>query len=544
MKIKYFALSLLACVGMMSCSNNDDLAGDDGQKGDGVKSTSYLAVNIMNTGIVGTRANGYEAGSDAENAIKDIRFYLFDNMGAAYEVESGKSYVAPAYSKDDDAATSDNVEEIGEAVLLINGTQPVAPASIVAVANGNNLADKYSLSELRDVLASDYKNSEGNFTMSNSVYADGSNEICAVSVDGHVASSSEAALANPVDIYIERMAAKVKVSFTGENWSEIDGKQAYLLSGTAGDDDAVYAQVQGWTLVNVPDKSFLVKDIDASWNDTSLGFSSSSPWTSADYHRSFWAQMPSSGVTFSTSFTPSATTTADKYTLENTSSSSKTKLLVYVKLVNKDGDAISRYVYLGDATSYSSESDVLTVMLSVFNSAQGETYYIKTGTTAEATSYASLAPANLKFVSGASLNDAENSYRAYAQLNTPFASAAEGEGEKLYKKNSTGEFEEVTLSEINTALKSYTAQIWKDGACYYTATIKHLGSESSTAEYGIVRNHVYDMTVTEIGGYGTPIYDPTEEIVKPVTPSDDHSYLAARVNILSWKVVSNNVTLQ
>lgn len=85
MKVKYFALSLLACVGMMSCSNNDDLAGDDGQKGDG-DARSYVAVNILNTNSDGTRVAGadYEDGKGNENKITSARFYFFKSDGSAY----------------------------------------------------------------------------------------------------------------------------------------------------------------------------------------------------------------------------------------------------------------------------------------------------------------------------------------------------------------------------------------------------------------------------------------------------------------------------
>lgn len=543
MKAKYLALSLLACVGMASCSDSDNLVGGDGQGS--ATSTSYLAVNILNTGSTGSRAASYENGSEAENKIGDIRFYLFKANGDPYTLTGGKSYVSPTYSTGSNPTTGGNVEEIGDAVLVIDGAQTAPPASMVAVANGTSLADSYSLSGLKEVLASDYKDGSGNFTMSNSVYVDGGKEIDAISVEGHVTNSAESAKANPVDIYIERLAAKVKVSFkdaTGANWKTIGGKPAYLLSGTDGGNDAVYAQVQGWTLVSTPGKTSLLKDIDPTWTNEALGYSSTSPWTSPDYHRSFWAEMPS-GVNFNSEFTPSAiTSTTDQYTLENTSDNKKTQLLVITKLVDKDGNAVSRYVYLGDATSFTSESDILTEILSVFNTAQQTTYYIKTGSTEAAESYTSLAPTNLKFVSGASLGKAD-SYKAYAQLNTPFSGAATSEEEKLYTKNEEGNFEPVSdLTTINTALANYYAQIWKDGYSYYFTTVKHEGSTGKKAEFGIVRNHVYDITATEIKGYGTPIYKPSEEIVTPVTPGDDYSYLAARVNILSWKVVSSDVT--
>lgn len=545
--MKYFALGLLACVGMSSCSSSDDFTGDGGQNGGATASTSYLAVNILNTGSTGSRA--FSDGEADENDISELRFYLFDEGGAAHTLANGKSYVTPTYTVGSNP-TGGNVEEIGTAILSLEGI----PQSIVAVANGTDLADTYTLTGLQAATTSAYKNASGDFTMSNSVYADkadgSGSKICAVSVSGHVASSQEAAKATPVDIYIERLAAKVKVTFpSSDGWTTIGDKPAYLLSGTAGDAGAVYAQIQGWDLVYVPNKENVLKDIEATWKNDDLGYNGTTPWTSADYHRSYWAKMPASMTTndFAKAFTPTGiTNTAPVYTLENTSENNKTQLLVAVKLVDKDGKPSPRYVYLTE--EYDSETAVLTQMLSVFTNAQHQTYYVKTSSEDTENNYTSLAPSDLKFVSGASLDDAAHSYRAYAQLKTPFAAAMEGEKENLYTKSEDGKYEKVAdLATINNALKKdYYAQIWKDGWCYYTSTIQHDGSDGKTAAYGVVRNHVYDITVKKISGWGTPVYTPeqgTEQIPYPVIPEDDNSYVSTNINILSWKVVSKDVTL-
>ena len=69
-----------------------------------------------------------------------------------------------------------------------------------------------------------------------------------------------------------------------------------------------------------------------------------------------------------------------------------------------------------------------------------------------------------------------------------------------------------------------------------------MGKPKSIAEYGIVRNHSYQVELGSIKGFGTPVYDPDKKIV-PVVPSDDLTYLAARINVLSWRVVPSKVNL-
>ena len=45
-----------------------------------------------------------------------------------------------------------------------------------------------------------------------------------------------------------------------------------------------------------------------------------------------------------------------------------------------------------------------------------------------------------------------------------------------------------------------------------------------------------------IKGFGTPVYNPDQEI-DPMIPSDENTYLAASIKVLSWRVVSSNVDL-
>ena len=87
------------------------------------------------------------------------------------------------------------------------------------------------------------------------------------------------------------------------------------------------------------------------------------------------------------------------------------------------------------------------------------------------------------------------------------------------------------------------AKIWKDGMTYYYADIKHLGSAGSVGEYGIIRNHSYKIAINGVKGWGTPVYDPTAQVV-PVKPTDKETYISAEINVLSWRVVSYDVTLE
>lgn len=203
-------------------------------------------------------------------------------------------------------------------------------------------------------------------------------------------------------------------------------------------------------------------------------------------------------------------------------------------MVDKDGTAVPRYLYLGG--EYASAEAILNAIAPNFSD-----YYIKTGDS----QYTPISASELQFVKGSAVSG--DSYRAYPQLKTSFDSAIDGEKTNLYTESS-GTYTVVSNSTVNTLLKAYSAQIWTEGRCYYYTTIPHLAT-SGVGQYGVVRNHVYQITINGISGFGTPVYDPTptepddDEDIDPETPTDDASYLAAKVNILAWRIVSKEVTL-
>ncbi|WP_297273401.1 Mfa1 family fimbria major subunit [uncultured Bacteroides sp.] len=536
MKLKYWAMSLLACGGLLACTN-EDVTGENNGQGEGTE-VSYLAVNIMNAGGPMTRADDYVDGSDAENQVTKVRFYFFDNNGNACTVSGASNNfkdVTPTMNSEN--PVNDNIEEISNVVLVLDNVKGTIPYSMVAIVNPpSSLDGNKSLSDLQT--AADYSSftTAGNFVMSNSVYADGGKKICETIIGPYLQKTQDAAKAAPVNVYVERVLAKVTVTLTGMD----KGSDSYLLtpSGT----DAIYAKVVGWQVADYRNQSYLLKSIDPSWNNTTLGIN---PWSSADYHRSFWATSTGT-VTNSYSWTEITTPvgTGVVYTQENTPTTTVTdtknneltKVIVAVQLVDKDGTAVPRYLYLGG--EYASAEAILNAIAPNFSD-----YYIKTG----ASQYTPISASELQFVKGSAVSG--DSYRAYPQLKTSFDSAIDGEKTNLYKKLPAGTYDKVSDNDdVNELLKAYSAQIWTEGRCYYYTTIPHLAT-SGVGQYGVVRNHVYQITIKDISGFGTPVYDPTpddssdDEDIDPETPTDDASYLAAKVNILAWRVVSKDVTL-
>lgn len=113
-------------------------------------------------------------------------------------------------------------------------------------------------------------------------------------------------------------------------------------------------------------------------------------------------------------------------------------------------------------------------------------------------------------------------YQVKAQLN---------EGVTVYKDGVEA------TTEANTKIGATLAEIRRDGMAYYHTGVEHLGTTK-----GIVRNHFYQIDVNTIKGFGTPVYDPDSKF-EPVDPQEVKTYIAAKINVLSWRVVSQSVNL-
>lgn len=550
MKLSGFLVGTLACTLFAACSNEENSAINSGQE---EGQLSYVAVNIVNANPTGSRVEGgkYEDGKGPENTITKARFYLFNASGNPYTVTTNEAPGAVAATNyvdittlEDQGKDEPNVESIKKGVLVFKGTTTELPTSIVAVLNPPaTLTGSKSLSDLQTAIA-DYS-STTSFVMSNSVYASEGTEVVATDIVGKVAQSQPDAEANPVDIYVERVLAKVRVTF-----SNADKENQYKVSEDG--EPAVYAKILGWAVTRTADKSNLLKDIDPTWDNTTLGFT----WNDEPFHRSYWATTPATVTLDKKSeteiindqkpTTPEGATniSVQRYCQENTKADEHTEVVVVAQLVNEEGNPNPIYKYFGE--EHDSEKDILTLIANKYNNV----YYTRTGGTSLSgggTEYkyeSFITPDNIHFEATTPETGGED-YEAIAQLDDDALN-----GVTIYIENPeyNGENEkyiELTNAEatINEELAKNPAQIAKEGYVYYYTPIKHLGTTGSTGEYGVVRNHIYDVTITDIKGYGTPIFDPDKDI-DTTHPSNEEVYIAASINVLSWRVVSSDVTLE
>lgn len=149
------------------------------------------------------------------------------------------------------------------------------------------------------------------------------------------------------------------------------------------------------------------------------------------------------------------------------------------------------------------------------------------------TTYTKIEPTDIEFSTTTDGSLKLQDYQVVAKLKSSIT--------ELYRM-SGGSYVAADMAVVKKEVQAVPVEIHNGGRTYYYTPIKHLGKKGSIAEYGIVRNHSYQVELNSIKGFGTPVYDPDKNII-PIVPSDDLTYLAARINVLSWRVVPSKVNL-
>lgn len=541
---------MLVGMAFVGCSSEKELngGGTDPVKG----GTGYVAVNIVQPKTVGTRATrDFENGDAAENNASEGLFFIFDASGKVHNVNGKLSQRIKLAGSG--TTESPAVERIYNAILLIDGVKdnPTGAEQIVCILNAPAGLET-GVTNLSDLQAKveDYctgKITDGKFVMSNSVYYDGDNHlIVATPVKAeNVRKSASEALNNPVDIYVERVVAKVRAKQkTGGITNNV------VKINVDGVEHFYTINIDGIALSNRSDKAYLLKSLTGYSNDKWT-------WNDKTNFRSFWEVMPGKkDGTDQVTVQKVSWNDIDgdgHYNAEATPGNYCFTQYILPNTFDKTGDVINTSIMVAahltetvDGTTknadlvwirggYTTDNGALKVIASAVQTKFA--YYKKTGES----SYKELESSDFEWEGETGVG-----YSCYAKLKTAF-----GTDNKIYKF--TGETPaEVTdgVSEVNTYLStkanSLYARKYTDGKSYYFVEIEHVaatgsGETAKPAINGIVRNHIYDLTLNSIAGPGIPVFNPDDKYI-PQEPEDENLYfLGARVNVLDWRIVSQGV---
>lgn len=545
--MKRFLIVALAALGFVACNDNHlDDVNNGGFTGE--VETSYIAINL--NAADNTRAEGdpYQEGLDAERAVKSAYFFFFDPEGNAFPVTGSPAtgpggtvnWISANLTDNNTAETSTNVSDIKKAVLVLSTYKGTYPAQIVAVLNWAPVNEAYDLDDL--YAATNIQGADSGFVMSNAVYSDGTNAVVGTPITAaDIHKSEDKALEKPVTIHVERIAAKVTVTANGVADNRFKVKKSATINGEVTD---VYVQVTGWELHNDFTQSKLLKDIDPTWDANVLGFT----WNDSPYYRCYWAESLAIGdigtndfpITFGLELGSAANVTAgtyvDKtytYVGENTNyvvnnTDNCTKVIIKAKLQQKDseGNYVDLPMTRWYTTYYADLDDLLTA---VANTIKYQYYWYADN------KYNYITPDDLTVVKDGNW--------------VKFALSTVGEGKNWYV-NAAGGYEAKDKDKINESLaKIEKAVYYEKGETLYSVDIKHLGNGTANAhklgDYGVVRNHIYNVILNSFGGFGSPVYVPEDGILEyPEDPTSTGEYVSAEVRILSWRLVSQEVDVQ
>ena len=527
-----------------------------------------------------TRASGgnpeFEDGTDAEHNVKDASFFFYD---------AGEAYAAEASvwnGGDADGTANDHIEFNGNTVIVLHGQEKNNfPKYMVTVLN---VPDGYKPGSTLDAMLATLSggiyqgNGSNNFIMSTTSYARNNTPyfVTELTADNfHKEPMTDAD--TPVDVYVERLAAKVTLDVN----DQIDNKTTnglYKLNVTvAGDDndDAedgttgadIYVKLLGWGLNATAKNSYMMKNINESWSSTELGFE----WNKASYFRSYWGMSynyndaatdyptNAAGVATDTdcklNYISAAAAATDlgksAYCAENTfpaeiasTAAARTSILLKAQICDDSGNPLDMVRYNG-MLFY--KDHYLSYVLNALSSSGKLNAWHQTEA-AEGTVPAKYAQINESHVE--MINQGDGKVKVQLKKNTP---------EQLYTRSGSGtdddpytfkKFGEDEITDVNTKLgdfnESNPATGYTDGLMYYNIPIEHLraieGDDLKEANYGVVRNHYYKVTINKLENVGKGIFDPNEVIV----PGDDDKtlyYVGASIHILSWKIVNQGVEL-
>lgn len=560
MKKLFFAAMALATI--VSCSKNVDdassVATADGQ-------AAFISVSLKAAGEM-TRANEnpefFQYGSAEENAIANATFYFFDAAGNPYNVDTDNAVevnTKTLTTTTNSGTPVNNIEAYSNVILVIKQSQDTPPAKMVALINVAKPADYagMTLAQLQ-AEASNYSTDNG-FVMSNSVYEENGAEVVATEIlpenifttpdpegevgDAYVAPENSGV--KPVEIFVERVAAKVKVNVNATNAVTVGNEKLYPVTG----DNApanTYVKVLGWDVTNAATTSYLIKD----YATTTLF----SPVNNAAFHRSYWANtIASANPTHGFKFTDiTKTVGSEAYYNENTltptnaegwynantisGATKASQLIVAAQLVDAAGKAkefarwYGKDYENGDALKANMINNAAKQIFTKTTTTTGEgdeavTETVLTGITISDVTFYQCDPGD--YVSTGDTYKGDRRYEVRVKAK---------DGVTYYKADGKTTY---TADEVTAILaKIEPAMIWASGHTYYYTLINHYGDAD-----GMVRNHIYDITISGFKGIGTPVYDPNQVIIPEVPITQEAYHLTAQINVLSWALVSQNVEL-
>lgn len=569
MKKSLLFSAVLAGLMLGSCSSSDDLAGGNtpaNQDGSG-----YVAFTINMPSQSGSSSRAFDSSNDQfkdglakEYAVKDATLLLFDGAddNSATFVAAYKLSTEPwkdLEPKDDNITTQSRkivqkvTKSINKAKALVilnkNGIFDVDDTDNSLTFNGTKFTGTFQ-DFLEKADATDGKDfTKEGFYMANAPLASSNGGNTAPATGTKVTTLTDltdkiydselaAKTSDPAEVYVERGVAKVTL------------QQGTVDKADNGTPTKVSFEVTGWAIDNYNPTTYLVRSTDGF--DSWMGYANEKVTANryrfvghtkvaTGLYRTYFAKDVNYDTDASTVLkraTVFKNTYGDEnpqYCFENTFNVEKQRenqtTLATIKAKLNGGTSF--YILGGDQTTLYTEDDLKTLVAGKFITV--EEAWLK---------------ANGKVGEEITTSDITVS------LDTTDPTHVEVTGITVADSKLTDPTKVTYPALDNVKAAIGTIAYYQNGESYYTVRIKHFGDQltpwekgqlsvaegniypggTKTAEnnwlgrYGVLRNNWYDITVEGVKGLGSPINP------KLTTTTDDEleSYIAVRINVLSW----------
>lgn len=578
MKKSLLFSAVLAGLMLGSCSSSDDLNGGGNNTGSNQSGDGYVAFTINMPSQPGSSSRAFDSSNDQFNdgmakeyAVKDATLLLFDGADdnsarfvAAYKLSTEPwKNLAPS---DDNITTQSRkiVQKVtasitnAKALVILNnnGILTVNDTDNSLTVNGTNFTGTFA-DFVAKADATDGKDfTKDGFYMANAPLANniggatvpipGTKVTTLTDLTGKIYDSELAAkTGDPAEVYVERGVAKVTV-----NKGTVD-------KADNGTPTKVPFEVTGWAIDNYNPTTYLVRSTDGfdSWMDYANEKVTANPYrfvghteVAAGWYRTYFAKdvnyNTNAVLKRATDFKDAYGDKNPQYCFENTfdvahQNEDQTTLATIKAKLN---GGTSFYILGGDQTTLYTEDDLKTLVAGKFitveeawlkaNGKAGETI-----TTSDITVTLDMTDPTHVEVTGITV--------AVSKLTDPTTVTYPA------------------LDNVKAAIGTIT--YYQNGESYYTVRIKHFGDQltpwekgqlgvaegsiypdgTKTAEenwlgrYGVLRNNWYDITVEGVKGLGSPI----SPDLTPTTDDELESYIAVRINVLSWAKRTQGATL-
>lgn len=557
-----------------SCSSSDDLAGGNtpaNQDGNG-----YVAftINLPSQSGSSSRANDdFNDGMAKEYSVKDATLILFNGgatEGESSFVEAHMLSTAPWQNVDpsDDNITTQSkkivqkvTNSINKAKALVilnnNGTLAVGADGSLTV-NGSKFEGNYAEFLAKAEATKNKTLTKDGFYMANAPLANGKGGSDAPAASTTVTTltdltgkiydtEDEAKSGKPAEVYVERGVVKVTLN---------KGTVAKADNGTT---NKVDFAISGWAIDNTNPTTYLVRSTDGftNWMGYANANATTNPYrfightaVADNLYRTYFAK----DMNYDENATLQRVKEADfkdtygdtnpQYCFENTfdvahQNENQTTLVAIKASLNSGKDF---YIVGGDQTTLYEKTELEKLIKNKFLTV--EEGWVKANAKDAATTIGE-ADITLTFDKDAA-----------GEISLTEVTVAP---EKLKDHSET--LPTTYLDDVKAAVGSIVC--YKNGVSYYTVRIKHFGDDSTPWEkgelevkpgfvypgpnaeanwlgrYGVLRNNWYDITVQGVKGLGSA----TVPVLTGTTDDELDSYIAVRINVLSWAKRTQNATL-